>query len=269
MNKYIKLLAGVVVAGTMWNCSDTDEPDPWLQSWPKITLEGSAEEYVEIGSDYTLPGFTAINTIDNSDASDRVKVQIYDNINGKYVSGVSTAQPGMYTVYYTSIASDVQTDPGMSTKRTIYVYNPKVTEDIKGNYKVDIDASYRYRTSNGQNMTFAEVAAANNNDVSNGINVSIKKIAPSIYQINDLLGGLVSQCYGYAASYPSLNFQDRAYLYLDPENKLTLLTATFGYASWSGNYNVTEMNDAEYNPETGSISYKAVINGFILTILLN
>ena len=55
MNKYIKLLTGLVVTGTLWSCSKDSEPEPWLQSWPVITLEGDEVEYAEIGSDYTLP----------------------------------------------------------------------------------------------------------------------------------------------------------------------------------------------------------------------
>lgn len=269
MNKYIKLLTGLVVTGTLWSCSKDSEPEPWLQSWPVITLEGDEVEYAEIGSDYTLPGFKATNTITGQDASDRVIVSIYDNINSRYVDDISTASAGMYTVYYDAVASEVTTDPGVSKTRSVFVYNPQVTTDIAGDYSVDVNASYHYRISSGENKTFAEVASDNKNDISEGINVSISQIAPSLYEINDLLGGLVEYVYGYSPNNPSFNFKDHAYLYLDTENNITLLTASFGYTPWNGNYNVTSLTDAEYDPQTGSISYKATINGFILTIVLN
>ena len=247
MNKYIKLLAGAVVVSSLWSCSKDDEPQPWLQSWPVITLEGEAEEYAETGTDYVLPGFTALNTIDGSDASDRVVVEIYDNISGRFVNAISTATPGMYTVYYTCLASEVTTNPGISTQRTVYVYNPAVTTDIAGKYNVNMSESCKLDFADGAfapGQDFVYWAA--NYGVTDQYFETITQIAPGFFKFSDLFGGWYVQGRGYDSKYACVG-----YLSLNEDNTISLLSSSV--AGWGDS--ATGFENGKYDPETGVISW--------------
>lgn len=270
-----KIILSTLLAGTVLSfssCSDSDQAEPWIQWYPLITLEGDASCQVEVGSDWTLPGFSAVNTLTGEDATSAVKVLIYDVINGEYVSDISLDGPGMYTVYYMSDGSEVATYPSVEVTRAVYVYDPTVTTDIAGTWMVDVNNSRRVRYSGsnaGQNYTFQEVADANGNDISDGIPVVISKVLPGFFYVDDIEAGLVTMLYGYAAAYPSLNFQMHAYISMNAEGELTFLTGTFGYSYWQSYYEVTGF-EGSYDEETGTISYTADLGyyGFYLDVVL-
>lgn len=253
------------------SCDDTQQ-EPTIQWYPVITLEGDVTCYVEIGSDWTLPGYSAINTMNNTDATSDVEVLIYDVLHRSYVSSINTDDIGMYTVYYNSYGSMVATEPTVTKTRSIYVYDPTVTTNIEGTWMVNIDESYRIRYAGanaGQKMTFNEVATANENSVSDGIPVVFSQLVPGFYYVDDIEAGLVTMLYGYAANYPQYNFQMHAYLSLSADNELTLLTSTFGYSGFASTYALTDF-EGQYDPETETIHYIADLGnqGFYLDVVL-
>ena len=255
------------------SCDDTQE-EPHIQWYPVVTIDGPSEYQIELGDSFTVPGFKAVNTLTGEDASSAVTVSIYDVIAGEYVDAVSTASPGIYNIYYTSAASEVQpsSDYDIYKQVDVYVYDPTVTSDISGTWMVNVDDSYRVRYAGanaGQTLSFAAVAEANENNISAGIPVNFSQIVPGFYYVDDIEAGLVTMLYGYAAAYPSYNFQMHAYVSLDSDNKLTVLTNTFGYSYWATNYALTGFN-GEYDPANDVIKYQADLGnqGFYLDVVL-
>lgn len=264
------LLAGVVLSFA--SCSDSKQDEPWIQWYPVVTLEGSETCEVEMGSDWTLPGFTAVNTMTGEDASSAVEVLIYDILNDDYVSSIDVNTPGMYTVYYNSYGSDVHTEPSVSKTRTVYVYDSSVDTDLSATYMVNTDNSFRVRykgTNAGQTYSFAQVAEGNENDISAGIPVKFEQVVPGIFYVDDIEAGLVSMLYGYGPAYPTLNFQMHAYVSLNKDNEISLLTTDFGYSGWAANYAIADFS-GKYDPQTGVITYKADLSnqGFYLDVVL-
>lgn len=271
MKKYLYSFALATVIIGLNSCDGT-QTEPQIQWYPVVTLEGDETCYVEVGSDWTLPGFTAVNTLTGEDATSAVEVSIYDIINGRYVSSIDLSGPGMYTVYYDSYGSVVETYPSVEKTRSVFVYDPTVEADISGTWMVNLDESYRIRysgTNAGQELSFQEVADANDNDISDGIPVRISQVLPGFFYVDDIEAGLVTMLYGYAAAYPSYNFQMHAYISLNSDNEISFLTGTFGYSYWQANYAVTGF-EGEYDPETETLHYEVDLGnqGFYLDVLL-
>lgn len=270
-----KIILSTLLAGMMLpfcSCSDSDQQEPWIQWYPVVTLDGDETCRVEMGSDWTLPGFTAVNTLTGEDASSAVEVLIHDILNNEYVSSIDVNNPGMYTVYYNSYGSEVATDPSVTKTRTVYVYDSSVDTDLTGTYIVNADNSFRVRytgASAGQSLSFAQVAEANGNDISAGIPVKFEQVVPGIFYVDDIEAGLVSFLYGYGPRNPSFNFQMHAYVSLSKDNELSLLTTTFGYSPWAANYAIADFN-GQYDPQTGVITYSADLSrqGFNLDVVL-
>ena len=277
MKKYLYSLAIAAAAFGMTSCDSTQE-EPHIQWYPVVTLEGEDTYYLELGQDFTLPGFTAVNTLTGEDASSAVTVLIYDVIAGEYVESISTASPAMYNVYYISKASEVSPSPDydMYKQRDIYVYDPTVEVDLSGTWMVNADESYRVRYAGanaGQELSFAEVAEANGNDISAGLPVVISQVLPGFFYVDDISAGLIAYVYDYInsyAGYPAWYWQNYAYITLNSENEISYLTGGFGYTPWEGNYGVTAFEDGVYNPEDGTISYIVDLGGqgFYLDVVL-
>lgn len=273
MKKYIYSLLSAVALLGFTSCDDTQE-EPHIQWYPVVTVEGPSKYQLELGESFAVPGFTAVNTMTGEDASSAVTVTIYDVIAREYVDAITTDSPGWFNIYYTSAASEVQLSSNYNIYKQVdvYVYDPTVTSDISGTWMVNVDDSFRVRYSGanaGQELSFAAVAEGNNNDISAGIPVKISQIVPGFYYVDDLEAGLVSMLYGYAAGYPSLNFQMHGYVSLDSENKLTVLTTTFGYSGWATNYALTDF-EGEYVPGENVIKYRATLGnqGYYLDVVL-
>ena len=263
MKKYLYSLALFSAVVGLSSC-DGEQIEPHIQWYPIVTLEGDETCYVEVGSNWTLPGFTAVNTLTGEDATSAVEVSIYDVISRRYVSSIDISGPGMFTVYYTSYGSEVETNPSLEKTRTVYVYDPTVEADISGTYLVNADESTLNNISTGAVLyTFAEYAEVRGTteNISGGIPVTISQILPGFFLVDDLDAGLIDLILGYGPRNPSFNFQLRSYISLNSENEISLLTGTFGYAPWQSNYSLTNFV-GEYDPATGVISYEADMPGF-------
>lgn len=271
MKKYLYSLALAATLFAFTSC-DGEQEEPHIQWYPVVTLDGDDVYYLELGQEWTLPGFTAVNTLTGEDATELVDVYIYDVINKKYVAEVSTEAVGLYNVYYDSYGSEVETVPSVELSRTIYVYDPTVTTDISGTWYVNVDDSWRVRYAGanaGQELTFQEVADANGSDIKSGIPVNLTQLVPGFYYVDDIEAGLVSMVYGYSEIYPMYNFQMHAYLSLNPDNSLTLLSSTFGYSGWAGNFAIYDFEGA-YDPDNDTITYQADLGaqGFYIDVSL-
>ena len=249
MKKYLYSLAVAAVTLGLASC-DSKQDEPHIQWYPVVTLEGDQTIYLEVGQDFTMPGFTAINTITGEDASDEVEVLIYDVIGGDYVDEVSTDGPGMYNVYYISYASEVQPSPDydMYKQRDIYVYDPTIETDISGFYNVNMDESIYLANE----RTFADLAAGYGNVDS--CTIQISQLLPGFFYVSDLLGGWYEQIRAYGSAYAMTG-----YISLNSDNSITLLSSYI--RGWGDG--LDGMWDGEYDPETETISYETWYAGSV------
>lgn len=249
MKKYLYSLAFAAAALGLYSCDGT-QTEPHIQWYPVVTLEGDATIYVELGENFVMPGFTAVNTLTGEDATSAVKVLIYDAIAGDYVSGIDTSSPGMYNVYYISSASEVNpaADYEMYKQRDIYVYDPTIETDISGYYNIDMNESIYL--ANGR--TFADLAEGYGNVSS--CTIQISQLLPGFFYVSDLLGGWYEQIRAYGSRYAMTG-----YISLNDDNSITLLSSYI--AGWGDG--LDGMWDGEYDPETESISYETWYAGSV------
>ena len=248
MKKYLYSLVALAALG-FTSCDGTQE-EPHVQWYPVVTLEGEDTYYLEVGEDFTLPGFTAVNTLTGEDVSSSVVVEILDVITGDYVSAISTDGPGMYNVFYYSFASEVDPSPDypMYKQRDIYVYDPTIELDISGSYNVNMDETIYL--ANG--WTFAE-AAENYGNVDSST-ISVSQLLPGFFYVSDLLGGWYEQIRAYGSAYAMTG-----YISLNSDNSITLLSSYI--RGWGDG--LDGMWDGEYDPETETISYETWYAGSV------
>ena len=242
MKKYIYSLAIAAAAFGLTSCDGTQE-EPHIQWYPVVTLEGDQTIYLEVGQDFVLPGFTAINTLTGEDASDAVQVMIYDVIAGDYVDAISTAGPGMYNVYYISYASEVNPSPDydMIKQRDIFVYDPTIETDISGSYNINMDETIYL--SNGWTFAYAAEYYGNVSQTT----ISISQLLPGFFYVSDLLAGWYDQIRAYGPNYAMTG-----YISLNSDNSITLLSSYI--RGWGDG--LDGLWDGEYDPETQTITYE-------------
>ncbi|MCH5237034.1 MAG: DUF5012 domain-containing protein [Muribaculaceae bacterium] len=245
MKKLIYSFAIVAASLGMTSCDGTQE-EPHIQWYPVVTLEGEDTYYLEVGEDFTLPGFTAVNTLTDQDATADVEVLIYDVIAGNYVDYIDTSAPGMYTVYYNSYGSEVSTIPTSYVTRSIYVYDPSIETDISGFYNVNMEESLYLSTGNN-----LEYYAEGYGYVTSST-IQISQLLPGFFQVSDLFGGWYDQIRGYGEEYPSYDYKMGGYIALNEDNSITLLSSYV--PAWGDG--LDGMWDGEYDPETQTISYE-------------
>lgn len=168
MNKYIKLLAGLVVAGTLWSCSKDDETDPEIMYYPSIALEGSEYMYLDEGATYVEPGFTALK--DGVEANSEVVV----------TNHIDNSKPGLYEVDYA-----IYNEYGYSANATRYVMVIAPGDLASGIYEVQPDS---YRDYNGEVYY-------------GGYQIQVIGNGDGTYYIDDLLGGWYYYRAGYGFNY--------------------------------------------------------------------
>ncbi len=258
MNKYIfSLLSAVALIG-FTSCDDTQE-EPHIQWYPVVTVEGPSEYQLELGSSFTMPVYSAVNTMTGEDATSAVSVSIYDVIAGEYVDAVSTDSPGMFNIYYTSKASEVQpsSDYPVYKQVDVYVYDPTIETDISGSYNVNMDKTiYEY-----WDWTFAQCAEYYKDD--NGdlttCTITISQVLPGFFSVSDLLGGWYDQVRGYGESYPGY-YNMTGYISLNSDNTITLLSSYI--TAWGDG--LDGMWDGYYDEETQTITYEVWYADYLL-----
>lgn len=185
MNKYIKLLAGTVVAVSLWSCSKDDEPDPEIMYYPSIELEGDQYIYIETGGSFVEPGYLAIK--DGQEASDEVIV----------TNNIDNTTPGLYEVNY-----DIYNEYGYSAKATRYVMVTVPGDIVAGFYEVQPDS---YRDYNG-------ITPYGNRYI-----INVVGYGDGTYYVDDILGGW----YYYRAGY-GFNYALQGEISVDDDGNITL-----------------------------------------------
>lgn len=168
MNKYIKLLTGLLVTVALWSCTKDDETDPVIMYYPSIELEGSQYMYLTEGDTYVEPGFTAMKNGEEANAD----VEITNPINN--------TKPGLYEVKYS-----IFNEYGYSADATRYVLVIAKGDKASGIYQVSPDS---YRDYNGQ-VFFG------------GYDIKVIGNGDGTYYVDDLLGGWYYYRAGYGFNY--------------------------------------------------------------------
>ena len=168
MNKYIKLLAGAVVASSLWSCSKDDEPDPTIMYYPSIELEGEEYMYLTEGATFVDPGFTAMKDGEESNGD----VVVTNNINN--------SKPGLYEVDYA-----IYNEYGYSANATRYVMVIAEGDKASGIYEVQPDS---YRDYNGEVYY-------------GGYQIQVIGNGDGTYYVDDIFGGWYYYRAGYGFNY--------------------------------------------------------------------
>ena len=243
------LLCGLTIV-SLSGCRD-HEGTPTIQWYPMVTLEGDNPCNVEVGdTEWELPGFTAINTITGEDATDAVEIMYWDGINNKYVDAISLDSPGMYEVRYICNASEININPPYYATRTVYVYDPSVTETIAGEWKLNVEKSYELY--DGDEYYFIDDYGDANSVI------TIGQLLPGFFSDSDLLGGLYSTVINmdnryssYLATYGANCFRVTGFLSMDADGNISLLS----WERYSGFFDGYSMTGGTYDSSTETITY--------------
>ena len=253
MKKYLYSLTIAALFGL--TACDSDEPQPVVQWYPVVTLEGEPSYNVAVGTAWTDPGFTAVNTMTGEDATADVEVYIFDSIAGEYVDEIDFDQPGMYTIYYVSYGSMVATDPTVEKTRSVFVYDPSVTASIAGKWVVDMENSYELYE--GEEYYFIDEDYGDVESV-----VTISQVLPGFFSDGDLLGGYYSTILdmdhryaSYLSQYGPNCFKLTGFLSMNPEGEISLLS----WERYSGFFDGFSMENAQYDESEGTITYDCAL----------
>lgn len=155
--KKIAYLITLVFAFVITGCDDSTAGLTRITYYPELVLEGESTLYLDKGTTFEEPGYTAI--MNGEDVTD--EVEIFTNLD--------TNTSGVYTINYSIINAD-----GFYTtaSRTVIVTDPN--DPIEGYWDTDPDS---YRVSEGETAYGASypVLIINNGD--------------GTYSVDDLLGG--------------------------------------------------------------------------------
>lgn len=220
MKKIISLfaLAAFVLVGFS-SCDYDGKDDAYVTHYVSIDLKEGDTYLVAKGSTYTDPGYTA--TEGTEDVTSKVTVS----------GDVDANKMGIYNVTYSAVNKD---GFSASVTRKVLVYDPEVTTNISGTYKVT--------NTDGSQSVFDRNPVVGNP-------VTLTQLAPGLYSISDYWGGLYDVTVGYGAAY-----RCSGYFALGKDNSITGISCS---NPW--NKPMTSVTGA-YNPETGKVKMDVNIN---------
>ena len=244
MKKYIYTLLSVLMVVFASSCRKQSEGVTDITNY--FQLYGANAMYLGVGDEFVDPGYQELW------GGGTVVVTIED-MTGKQVDKVVTAEPGFYTLTYS-----VVNEQGLpfSMQRKVYIYDASVTETL-GTFKVDGEASFYY--NNGK--TWAANAAnyaAQGRTVDDSPTITFKQVAGNIYSCNDLLGGWYTWVQGrgplYAANYGNsyaTYFDMTGYVTLNADMTLSLMSSNI--RAWGDGLDF--IDNSVYDPETRRLVY--------------
>lgn len=169
-SKLLSIILLALAAFLPAGCSDSTEGMTDITYYAVLTLEGDATVYVDKGSTYVDPGYSA--EMNGEDVTDQVVV----------VSDVDTSTSGVYTVTYT-----ITNDDGFSSSstRTVVVTDPN--DPVEGYWDTDANSYRWYSDAATVYGSSYAVLIINNGD--------------GTYYVDDLLAGWYRDRAGYGDSY--------------------------------------------------------------------
>ena len=213
------------------SCNDDNDEltDSRLTYYPVLTLNGESFVQVPIGTAYKELGCKAV--LNGEDYTSKV-----------VTSGtVDPNKAGLYTITYSATNAD---GFSKSTSRTVAVCDPSITTDMSGKYTV---AEGTHRVASSGETPYS------------GFAITVRKDAPGIFYISDILGGYYDQRAGYGASYAMTG-----YFQLMADNSVQILSGDV--AGWGDSY--SDFTDGKYDPATNTISYVVTYAGMEFHVIL-
>lgn len=169
-SKIIYIMMALVASVALAGCTDdSTDNETWVVYYPSLVLVGDATVYLDKGSDYVEPGYTATN--EGQDVSDQVVVS----------GSVDGTTSGIYTITYSISNSDGYS---ASTSRTVIVLDPN--DEVEGIYLTDPSS---YRLYSGAQVVYG-----------GSYQILIINYG-SYYYVDDLLGGWYRDRAGYGDNY--------------------------------------------------------------------
>lgn len=216
MKKIISIV-GLACLSLFVSCEKETEGISFETHYATFELSGDNPYNLPKGTPYVEPGVKALA------GTDELTVITSNNINHTTL--------GIYTVNYSATNSD---GFEANTTRTIAVYDPSApATDLTGAYICDM---YRTNADGSGKRTFTN------------LDISVSKVGPGIFYVDDLLGGYYAQGIGYGSAYAMTG-----YLSLNADNSLTLLSSYI--AGWGDGLGA--FADGKYDPATGLITWKS------------
>lgn len=163
------MLMGSVLLFTATSCEKEIEDLSQITYYVDLQLKGEKEIWMELNTPYNEPGYTA--TENGVDVADKVEVS----------GSVETDKVGYYPLYYSAQNKD---GFSVSDSRDVFVYDPSVTSDHSGTYRVE-----------GKRTTPV------GSDNFSGFTVTVSLVKPGFYAFSDFIGGYYSQGKGYGDDY--------------------------------------------------------------------
>ncbi len=227
MKKIISLfaLAAFVLVGFS-SCDYDGKDDAYVTHYVSIDLKEGDTYLVPVGSKYVDPGYTA--TEGTEDVTKDVKVS----------GEVDANKMGIYTLTYSAVNKD---GFSASVARKVLVYDPAITTDISGTYKVT--------STEGSQALFDKYSVKGNS-------VVLTQLAPGLYSISDYWAGLYDVTVGYGAAY-----RCSGYFSLGKDNSINGISSSDPWNS------PMESVTGSYNPETGKVTMDVKISYHLVMVL--
>lgn len=227
------LALGMMVLN-LTSCNDDDDllTDSTVTYYVNLHLQGDEFVQVPIGTAYTDAGCTA--DVEGNDVTSTIVTTGLEDID--------VNKAGLYYITYEATNKD---GFSASVSRTVAVCDPSITTDLSGTY-TGMEGTYRL-TAAGAKTPYP------------GYSVKLRRDAPGIFYISDMLGGYYDQRAGYGSAYAL-----KGYLQLEADNSLKALSGSV--AGWGDSYDDFE---GSYDPATGTISYVVTYAGMDFYVVLS
>lgn len=223
---------------TFASCGDDDsEGLTDIISYPELHITGDEFYINPIGETYVDQGCTA--TYNGEDYTSHIVTTGLDEIDVNV--------PGLYTVTYTATSPAYDKHPQGYTiyrERTVAVCDPSIITRLDGSWTTQ--SGTNLVTARGSELDYSKTTA------------TISYLCPGIFQIDDYLANeMETQEYtDYAGQ--GYDFQSGGIFQLTADNKIVMVSSD-AIEAFSSAPQVTEINNGTYDPETGTITYDAVV----------
>lgn len=216
-------------------CEDeTSQDHSVITYYATLDIVGDAMMFWDLNTPYVDPGY--VSEMQGEDVTDQVVV----------IGKVDYNTPGIYNLEYRITNKD---GFAVTASRTVMVAD-STPSPIESGYWTCSPSSYR--NSHVIDEETGEVTATTTTAYGSAFDVVLLQLAPGHFYISDFLGGWYDQRAGYGAAYAMVGeFQ------LNDDNTLTALDSSV--AGWGDS--MDKMEEAKYDPATGSISYKVTYAG--------
>ena len=200
----------------------TSIDDSVITYYVNLHIQGDQFMQVPIGTAFVDPGCKA--DVEGKDVTNTIKVSGDE---------VDPNVAGLYYITYSATNKDGYTS---KATRTVAVCDPTIETDISGKYTTK-EGTHRHVTTTGAKVAFPGIGP-----------ITIRKDAPGIFYVSDIIGGFYSIRAGYGGNYAM-----KGYIRLFADNHLEILSGHV--AGWNDDFIGDGFKEGSYDPATGAINW--------------